>query len=152
GRGHMTDRYLAIATDYDGTLARHGRVDAATIDALRRARGAGITLILVSGRELESLRDTFEEIALFDMMVLENGAMLYEPATGRELLLCDPPPAALITRLRERGVHPISVGRVIVATFEPHESAVLEAIRELGLEHQVIFNKGSVMVLPPGIN
>src|SRR5205085_8781820 len=28
----------------------------------------------------------------------------------------------------------------------------LEAIRELGLEHQVIFNKGAVMVLPPGVN
>ena len=29
---------------------------------------------------------------------------------------------------------------------------MLEAIRELGLELQVIFNKGAVMVLPSGIN
>ena len=29
---------------------------------------------------------------------------------------------------------------------------VLEAIRDLGLELQVIFNKGSVMVLPAGVN
>jgi HAD superfamily hydrolase (TIGR01484 family) len=29
---------------------------------------------------------------------------------------------------------------------------VLETIRELGLELQVIFNKGAVMVLPSGIN
>jgi hydroxymethylpyrimidine pyrophosphatase-like HAD family hydrolase len=29
---------------------------------------------------------------------------------------------------------------------------VVEAIRELGLNHQVIFNKESVMVLPAGVN
>jgi hydroxymethylpyrimidine pyrophosphatase-like HAD family hydrolase len=34
----------------------------------------------------------------------------------------------------------------------PHEQVVLETIRSLGLEHQVIFNKGAVMVLPPGVN
>src|SRR5262249_2678852 len=54
--------------------------------------------------------------------------------------------------LRERGVAPMSVGRVIVATREPHETTVLNTIRDLGLEMQVIFNKGAVMVLPAGIN
>ena len=46
----------------------------------------------------------------------------------------------------------MSVGRVIVATWRPHEHAVLEAIHELGLELQVIFNKRAVMVLPAGVN
>jgi hypothetical protein len=41
---------------------------------------------------------------------------------------------------------------VIVATWEPHQTTVLGVIREQGLEHQVIFNKGAVMVLPPGVN
>jgi hydroxymethylpyrimidine pyrophosphatase-like HAD family hydrolase len=49
-------------------------------------------------------------------------------------------------------VHPLSVGRVIVATREPHESTVLEVIKGLGLELQVIFNKGAVMILPSGVN
>jgi hypothetical protein len=52
--------------------------------------------------------------------------------------------------LIERGVGPISVGRVIVATWEPHENTVLKTIRDCGLELQVIFNKGAVMVLPAG--
>jgi hydroxymethylpyrimidine pyrophosphatase-like HAD family hydrolase len=39
-----------------------------------------------------------------------------------------------------------------VATWEPHERTVLDTIRELGLELQVIFNKGAVMVLPSGVN
>src|SRR5262249_12541301 len=47
---------------------------------------------------------------------------------------------------------PVSVGRVIVATWHPHETAVLAAIRDLGLELEIIFNKGAVMVLPAGVN
>jgi hypothetical protein len=62
------------------------------------------------------------------------------------------PPAIFVERLKERKVKPISVGRAIVATWEPHQATVLEIIRELGLELQIIFNKGAVMVLPPGIN
>jgi hypothetical protein len=49
-------------------------------------------------------------------------------------------------------VAPLSTRRVIVATWQPHEETVLEVIRELGLELQVIFNKGAVMVLPSGVN
>src|SRR4029077_13614197 len=44
-----------------------------------------------------------------------------------------------------------AVGQTIVATWTPNEVAVLEAIRDLGLELHVIFNKGAVMVLPTGI-
>jgi haloacid dehalogenase-like hydrolase len=47
---------------------------------------------------------------------------------------------------------PVSVGRCIVATWEPHQNVLLEAIRELGLELQIIFNKGAVMVLPAGVS
>ena len=46
----------------------------------------------------------------------------------------------------------MSVGEVIVATWHPHEAAVLESIRRLGLDLQVIFNKDAVMVLPAGVN
>jgi hypothetical protein len=46
----------------------------------------------------------------------------------------------------------MSVGHVIVATWEPHQQAVLDVIHDLGLELQVIFNKGAVMVLPSGVN
>jgi hypothetical protein len=41
---------------------------------------------------------------------------------------------------------------VIVATWEPHQATVLEAIKAAGLEYQVIFNKGAIMILPPGVN
>ena len=71
---------------------------------------------------------------------------------GRERVLAEPPQADFVKLLIARGVYPLSVGRVIVATREPHETSVLEVIKALGLELQVIFNKGAVMVLPSGVN
>ena len=146
----MTIRTLA--TDYDGTIATHGTVDPETIAALRRLREAGGTLIMVTGRELPQLKRIFPELGMFHAVVAENGALLYWPETGVERPLCDPPEEAFVRALRDRGVTPLAVGRVIVATYEPFETVVLEVIRDLGLERQVIFNKGSVMVLPSGVN
>ena len=145
-------RYLALATDYDGTLATGGQVDPATLGALDRLRASGRQVILVTGRELEDLARVCPYLDRFSRIVAENGAVLYEPATRRERLLAEAAPQALVRALQGRGTMPLSVGRVIVATREPHEVEVLGAIRELGLEHEVIFNKGAVMVLPSGVN
>ena len=144
-------RYLVLATDYDGTIAHDGVVNAATIRAIERFRASGGRPILVTGRELPDLERTFARFDLFDRIVAENGGVLYNPATKRERVLCAPSSPALVDALRTRGV-PLSVGRAIVATVEPHQQIVLDAIRELGLELQVIFNKGAVMVLPSGVN
>jgi hypothetical protein len=88
----------------------------------------------------------------FDAVVVENGAVMYLPATQEERPLAPPPPERFIASLRAKGVKPLSVGRSIVATWTPNESVVLETIRELGLDWQLTFNKGAVMCLPPGIN
>jgi phosphoglycolate phosphatase (TIGR01487 family) len=148
----VTLRYLALAADYDGTLARHGRVDEATVAALRRLRASGRRLLLVTGREMPELAAAFDHLALFDLVVAENGGLLHDPATGRERVLAEPPPESLVRALREAGVEPLSVGRVIVATVESHEAVVRETIHRLGLRHEVIFNKDSVMLLPAGVD
>jgi hydroxymethylpyrimidine pyrophosphatase-like HAD family hydrolase len=144
-------RYLALAADYDGTLATNGLVDAPTVAGLQELLASGRSLILVTGRELDELLEIFPEIILFERVVAENGALLYYPKTREEKVLGVAPPPSFVTALRARGV-PLSVGRSIVATVHPHETTVLEVIRDLGLELQVIFNKGAVMVLPAGVN
>ena len=145
-------RYLALATDYDGTLAEQGAVRPATVGALERLRKSGRRLILVTGRELHDLMTVFDRLDVFDLVVAENGALLYDPQTREEAPLAEAPPPGLEEKLREAGATPLGVGRVIVATREPYEVAALQAIHELGLEWQVIFNKGAVMLLPSGIN
>ena len=144
--------FLAVATDYDGTIAHHGSVKAETVSALKRCKESGRRLILVTGRELPDLKRAFSEIKIFDRVVAENGALIYDPSTEEERVIAPAPPAIFLERLKQRKVEPLSIGRSIVATWEPHETTVLETIRDLGLELQIIFNKGAVMVLPPGMN
>jgi len=145
-------RFAALATDYDGTLAEDGTVSSQTLDGVRRFRRAGRRVILVTGRTLSSLLAVFRETKEFDCIVAENGATLYDPSSGSEEVLLEKPPASFVSRLRAKGVFPLELGRVIVATLENQQEAVLDAIRELGLELHIIFNKGSLMILPSGAN
>jgi len=145
-------RYHALACDYDGTIAEGGVVAPATRDALARLRASGRRVVLVTGRRLDNLERVCPDWSIFDAIVAENGAVYLRPPAREPRLLGPPPPEALLRRLEARGVTPLAPGEVIVATSEPFEVEVLEAIRELGLELHVIFNKGAVMVLPSGIN
>ena len=142
--------FRALATDYDGTLATDGIVDELTIEALRRARRAGLKLIMVTGRELIDLFHTFPHVTLFDRLVAENGAVLYEPATKQIDVIADAPPLALVERLASEQI-PVSVGHSIVATVVPHQRRLLAAIDDLGLDWHVIYNKRSVMALPANV-
>jgi HAD superfamily hydrolase (TIGR01484 family) len=145
-------RYLVLATDYDGTLAHNGVVQEHTLRALQRLKDSGRKLVLVTGRELVDLQRVFPDYGIFDRVVVENGAVVFNPSTREEKLIGEPPPREFVARLEAASVSPLSIGKVIVATWEPHQNVVLDAIHELGLELQVIFNKGAVMVLPSGIN
>lgn len=149
-RPHKALRVLA--TDYDGTLATHGFVGPTTREALRRLSAAGWRLLMVTGRVMPELLDVFPELELFDLVVAENGGLLYRPEGGEERLLAAPPPATFVETLQARGVEPLSIGRVIVATLEENEEAVIEAIEAGGHALEIILNKGSVMVLPAGID
>jgi hypothetical protein len=143
---------MALATDYDGTIATGGVVGESTFAAIERLRRSGRRVLLVTGREMPDLMKVCSRLDVFDRIVAENGALVYNPATGQETPLAAPPPPEFIEILKARNVTPMSVGRVIVATWQPHETIVLETIRDLGLEMQVIFNKGAVMILPSGVN
>jgi hypothetical protein len=148
----MSAKYLALATDYDGTIAQHGDVTDATRDALLRWKEAGRKLILVTGRELPDLQKVCPFTKSFDCIVAENGAMLYWPASGEKNILAAAPPAEFIQALRARGVSPLSFGEAIVATQENYKGVVLEVIEELGLKLKVILNKGALMILPTSVD
>ena len=145
-------RFLALATDYDGTLATDGAVDPQTVAALRRLGATGRKLILVTGRQLPDLLRVFPDAQLFDAVVAENGAVLYRPGIGDTRVLAPPPPAHFVETLQRRRVEPLWRGQVVVATVQPNDTAVVDVIRELGLDLQVILNKGSVMVLPASVD
>ncbi len=165
--------YQAIATDYDGTLATDGLVSATTIEALERWKDAGRQLVLITGRGLDDLIQVLPRQDLFDWLVAENGAVLYQPKTGQTKLLIEPLPKEFTTQLYDRILEahktasntisddltrlqhehfPLYLGRVIVATWEPYSIEANALIQEMGLNLQVILNKGAVMILPNGVD
>jgi hydroxymethylpyrimidine pyrophosphatase-like HAD family hydrolase len=142
----------ALASDYDNTLARQGRVDASVAEALARFRQSGRKLILVTGRELPDLLAIFPEIKRFDRVVAENGAVMYRPGDGTAEALGDPPSVDLLEALHRKGVTPLAVGRVILATSRRQARLAEAVIDRHKLGYHIVFNKGSAMVLPSGID
>ena len=145
-------KWRALACDYDGTLAHDGVVTSSTAAAIDRFRESGRHLFMATGRELPELKQVCPILDRFDWVVAENGALLHRPANNQTRLLCEPASQPLVESLRRFAIKPLSVGQAVIATVEPNEVVVLEQIKRLGLELQVIFNKGSVMVLPSGVN
>jgi HAD superfamily hydrolase (TIGR01484 family) len=145
-------RYVCLTCDYDGTVARDGRVAPSTIEALKRVRASGRKLVLATGRLLDDLLSVFPEASLFDGVIAENGAVVYRAGSREQTVLAEPPPQEFVEELARRGVQPLSVGRCVVATWHPNESVILDVIRTMSLELQITFNKNAVMVLPSGVN
>jgi hydroxymethylpyrimidine pyrophosphatase-like HAD family hydrolase len=143
--------FHVLACDYDRTTAFAGTVLPETFEALARVRKSGRRIVLVTGRQLDDLLAVCPQIDQFDLAVAENGAVLYDPQAKKADVLVEPPPPAFGAALTAHGV-PWSAGRVIVSTVVPYETTVLETIRELGLELQIIFNVEAVMVLPTGVS
>ncbi|MGH7848163.1 MAG: HAD-IIB family hydrolase [Candidatus Binatia bacterium] len=145
-------RYLVLVTDYDGTIATGGQAETTALQAIERLRMSGRRAILVTGRRVDDLLAVCPHLRLFDYVVAENGALIYEPRTCEQTLLGKPPPAEFVQRLKELTDGSIQAGKVVVSTWLPHHAIVLQTIQEMGLELQLIFNREAVMVLPCGVN
>jgi HAD superfamily hydrolase (TIGR01484 family) len=145
-------RYVCLTCDFDGTLAHDGAVPSSTLQALEKTRASGRQLILATGRQLDDLLAIFPDVSVFDRIIAENGGVLYRPASKEQVVLAEAPPRKFVDELSRRGVRPLSEGRCVVATWHPNENIVLDVIRAMNLELQIIFNKNAVMVLPSGVN
>lgn len=138
-----------LSLDLDGTLARDGVVEEATWSALRAAKASGFVLFLVTGRRLSVIPDIGPFDELCEAIVAENGAVIFYPRTER----VDTPFGKLAPEvIRKLEVMPIDVdfGVAIAATWVPNDRQVLDALAQTGYAATVEYNKGAVMVLPPG--
>ena len=107
-------RYLALAADYDGTLAMSRSLSVEIEGALERLRSSGRRVVLVTGRMFEEFAAACSSMALFDCVVLENGAVLYWPSRRQLTALCPPAAPELVRELARRGVEPVIKGQAIV--------------------------------------
>jgi hydroxymethylpyrimidine pyrophosphatase-like HAD family hydrolase len=143
--------FRAIAVDYDGTLTERQRPSDSVLASVRATRGKGMKVLLMTGRILEELRADFPAVDdEFDAIIGENGAVLWTPAGG-ERALAEPVARGLDAGLLAAGV-PYRRGRVIVATDARYDQLVLEQITSRRLECQLTYNRGALMILPPGLS
>jgi Cof subfamily protein (haloacid dehalogenase superfamily) len=84
-----------FACDLDRTLiAEDGVLRPRTRAAIAAARGAGIRVVIATGRMFRSVRPYLDEAGIDDPVVCYQGAVVAEPATGR-FLRHEPIPAEL---------------------------------------------------------
>jgi len=138
-----------IATDFDGTISEGDQLAPKARRVLRRWREIGHFTVLVSGRPFEFLRNLQEREQAFDLIVAENGAVLYNPHTDELRLPFGEVPEDLVEALAQLDI-PLWRGIAIAGTTMPHDGAVWAASRELGLAVHVGTNRNEVMALPPG--
>ena len=145
----MAGAIRAVAVDYDGTLTEGDRPDDDVLAAVRETRASGRAVVLVTGRILSELRAAFPGVdEVFDAIVAENGAVLADVDGVRDL--ATPVDPLLAQALTHRDI-PVRQGRVVLACETTHAAAVLEEITRLGVDGQVVRNRGALMVLPGGI-
>jgi hydroxymethylpyrimidine pyrophosphatase-like HAD family hydrolase len=142
----------ALACDYDGTLATEGQVNRATLAALTAFRAGGHKLVLITGREVSDLQGVCPDVSMFDLIVAENGAVLFSPADSSCEILAPPPDPMFIAALRQRNINPLAVGEVVVATTRPHLPQLNDAIHESALDLHIVMNREAAMVLPRGVD
>lgn len=141
--------FHVVAVDCDGTLTSRGEVSAKALDAIDTIRRNGVVVVLVTGRIGAELQAEFPQIASHaDALVLENGAVTV--IGGRTQILAAPVDDGLGEALTECRV-PYRRGEVLLAIDGQHAAAVVEVIGQLGLDHQIIYNRGALMVLPAGV-
>ena len=154
-----------MATDYDDTLAQDGKLTPATEAELARWRASGRKSILVSGRPLYDLRpselDRRGEHAPplvphadrhFDLIVAENGGVLWDPKRDVVIDLCRRVQPELIDSLVRAGVPEdmLWAGRTVVASKIQHLDRIRAGIA--GFDVEISLNRESVMLLPKGVD
>lgn len=141
----------ALACDYDGTLAARDTMPVAAVDALALARARGLRTILVTGRAFFELTRVCERLDLFDVVVAENGGVLYYPQAAMIREQAPPPPPRFLAELDRRGIA-YQLGRVVVGTARADEPSVRAALGATGVALNVVYNRAAMMLLPVGID
>jgi phosphoglycolate phosphatase (TIGR01487 family) len=140
----------AVAVDLDGTLTEDETLSRPALSAVDAVRESGVAVVLVTGRTPSELEQTYPGVLeRFDAVVAENGAVLIVEDDVRQLAA--PVEQSLAAELSAREV-PFRRGQVLLAGDAVHAPAVVDAVGALGLDCQIVRNRGALMVLPAGVS
>ncbi|HZG39037.1 MAG TPA: HAD family hydrolase [Nodosilinea sp.] len=86
-RGFFQDAAVRLlATDMDGTLTRQGKFTAALITGLEQLQGAGLSVVIVTGRSAGWVNGLAHYLPVTGAMA-ENGGVYFPPDAAPELLV-----------------------------------------------------------------
>lgn len=82
----MSLRYDILAVDIDGTLVDHNnRIHPRSVEAIVKARAAGLRVVLCTGRALIECAKVIEDIKQTEPVIVSGGAIISEPLTGKTI-------------------------------------------------------------------
>ena len=142
----MRPRYRVLALDLDGTLlGRDKSVSRRNGEAVQAARGAGVRIVLATGRRYPAARPIAEQLGEDIPLVLHNGGLIVE---GRQVVRCLPlarDVAVLAIQLgREAGAEPVvhcgheGQGKLLVERMPPTEPVLAMYLRRAHADVQVV--------------
>jgi len=143
----------ALVLDLDGTLTRGGedRVSEELRDKLLELKREGWVLILATGRDRGYLESREDIEGLFDGWVCEGGVSIYVPSTRERRVLVDEKWFQFISEVKKLKCVVPKENTVNLSCSECVERIKSMASR-FGVEFKVVNNKGSLLLLPEGIN
>jgi len=144
--------FRAVAFDLDGTLTSGERIATEVLTAIDDTR-RDHAVLLVTGRVKADLERVFPGlIEHFSAVVTENGAVLTTrtPDGWETRLLREPVDVAIDKMLADRSIS-TSRGDVLTAVDGRDAGVAADVISDLGLDSQVIHNRGRAMILPAGV-
>ncbi|MCB0669350.1 MAG: HAD hydrolase family protein [Saprospiraceae bacterium] len=141
--------FKIVALDLDGTIAMHDRIASGTWKILKEIKKSGRAILIVTGRRLDDIQQLGPLEDLCEAIIAENGAAIYIPSNQSVILPFGHLPSELVEKLSALNI-PLEKGMSIVATREPHGQLVVEAISNMGSAATIEYNKGAIMIIPPG--
>lgn len=140
-----------LALDFDGTIARHDRMEPDVRAAIAELRAQGIAVVLATGRILADLQRVAGDLHFADAVVAENGAVVSFPDSGTTTVLGPAPPKVLLDALGAEGI-PVDAGQVVVEAEARFAGRILQVVQRLELPLSLAFNRSRLMVLPQAVS
>jgi hydroxymethylpyrimidine pyrophosphatase-like HAD family hydrolase len=140
-----------LATDYDGTIATRGSITDNVEKALLQVKEAGFLIAIVTGRGFDDLLRVCPQIKIFDLIVAENGTVLYFPSQDKIEPLASKPPIEFIAQLMEHSI-PFYQNRIMATVRRQFVEKVNNLIIEFKFPLHIICHKDYGLILPLGMN
>jgi phosphoglycolate phosphatase (TIGR01487 family) len=139
----------AVVIDYDRTLSdeelRPSTEALAALTELRRVRNW--RFIIASGRPLTFFLGYSEIIGLADVIVGENGAVIYFPRDGRRIVVANGDLSRIRQDLSRLGT-PIEAFDVILSVRRKAEEIVKKVVAKADVDAKIEYNMDTLMIMP----